>query len=79
MNNYSVEKEWQKLCAKRTDLQNFFSDKQRWYAGDATDYEYSLKLITDDGIEYQQSAFWCGYFESLVSAEVVQNLPKIKL
>jgi hypothetical protein len=52
---------------------------QKWYAGDVQDYVYSLKLLTDDNTEYVQHAFWCGYFESLVGAEIEQELPKFRL
>lgn len=31
---------------------------------------YCLKLIADNGNEMQISAFWCGYFETLHSAEI---------
>lgn len=54
-------------------------EEKDWYAGDANDCIYSLKLLTDEGVEYTVSAHqWCGYFESLVGAEVVveHNLPK---
>lgn len=33
--------------------------------------EHCLKLKTDKGNDIQISAFWCGYFENLYSAEIV--------
>lgn len=32
--------------------------------------QHCLKLKTDGGIDYQLTAFWCGYFERLYSAEI---------
>lgn len=55
-------------------------ENKEWYAGHANDCVYSLKLLLDDGTEYTVSAYqWCGYFESLVGAEIVQELPKFTL
>jgi len=31
-----------------------------------------LELITDDGKAYPYSPFWCGYFETLHKAEIVE-------
>jgi hypothetical protein len=36
-------------------------------------YDFSLKLLTDDGNDWQISAFWCGYFETLYSAEIKED------
>jgi len=52
-----VKKEAEKLLKE-----NNFLDKK---------YEFSLKLLADSGKEYTISAFWCGYFETLHSAEIV--------
>lgn len=32
-----------------------------------------LEIITDDGNNYKMSAFWTGYFETLIKAEIVCN------
>jgi hypothetical protein len=39
-----------------------------WHKGKP---ENSIVFITDKGSEYLQSAFWCGYFETLYGAKVV--------
>lgn len=33
--------------------------------------EYSVLFKTDQGVEYMQSAYWCGYFETLYGAKAV--------
>ncbi|HNC58787.1 MAG TPA: hypothetical protein PLP33_25410 [Leptospiraceae bacterium] len=40
-------------------------------------YDSSLYLKMDDGAEQLYSAFWCGYFETLISARAVLNLPEV--
>ena len=40
--------------------------------------EYSIVLYTDDNKPWKIWPFWVGYFESLVSAELIQDLPKIE-
>ncbi len=44
-----------------------------WYV---EKYNSSLILINDDNKPFQVGAFWCGYFEKLVAAEIVAELPK---
>lgn len=39
----------------------------------------SILLKMDDGTEMYSSCFWCGYFENIHSAEIIIDLPKIKL
>ena len=41
------------------------------YVPDSHFAEHCLKLKADNGNEMQISAFWCGYFEKLYSAEIV--------
>ena len=41
--------------------------------------EYCLKLKTDKGSTMQISAFWCGHFESLHSAEIELNNDDMKI
>lgn len=36
-------------------------------------------LKTDDGKNYQLSAFWCGYFEHLYSAEIEMDNSDMKI
>lgn len=35
--------------------------------------EYYLNLKTDEGKDYRIQAFWCGYFETLYGASIVDN------
>ena len=42
---------------------------QPWYCKDYPDF--TLMVEMDDGTYHQLHAFWCGYFESLHSAEVI--------
>lgn len=52
---------------------------QRWYRNEYDYPEGSVILILDNGEEFVQSAsFYCGYFESLTCAEIIQDLPKIE-
>ncbi len=39
-----------------------------WHKGKL---EYTITLKLDNGIEYDQSVFWCGYFESLLGAKAI--------
>jgi len=41
-------------------------EKPHWYTNK---YDGSIKLKLDDGTEYEMSAFWCGYFETLYGAK----------
>lgn len=45
------------------------------------DYEslHQLYLITDDGTPFMMSAFWCGYFEGLYSAEIIPDNSDMKV
>ncbi len=38
-----------------------------------------LKLLLDNGKEYQIGPFWCGYFEELYGAEIKQILPSFEI
>jgi hypothetical protein len=40
---------------------------------------YQLYLITDKGKPFIMSAFWCGYFEGLYSAEIVSDNSDMKV
>ena len=85
LNRIRLHYEYYQLCTgynfgkskKQVEQEIKEFQKEKWFAGKATECIYSLKLLTDDGTEYIQSCSqWCGYFESLVGAEVVQELPK---
>lgn len=40
---------------------------------------YCINLKTDEGKDWQISAFWCGYFESLYSAEIITDNEGMKI
>jgi hypothetical protein len=60
-------------------------DKEKVGEGDweyrPDDYyaENCLNLKTDSGNEMQMTAFWCGYFESLYSAEIIPDRSDMKI
>lgn len=41
--------------------------------------QHCIILKTDDGKNYQLSAFWCGYFEHLYSAEIEMDNSDMKI
>jgi len=43
-------------------------EKPTWHTNR---YDESIKLKTDKGVEYEQSTYWCGYFESLYGAKAI--------
>ena len=47
--------------------------RKPWHCGENKDqYEfYGLMLENDEGERVHESAFWCGYFESLNGAEII--------
>lgn len=49
---------------------NEIGDEKWEYVPDDYYAEYCIRLKTDDNKDYQISAFWCGYFEQLYSAEI---------
>jgi hypothetical protein len=52
--------------------------KPEWHKGK----EYSITLKTDDNKDYSYGAFWCGYFETLYDASIVnekEDLPRISI
>ncbi len=54
--------------------------KDNWeYRPDDYYAEYCLKLKCDNGEYMQISAFWCGYFEALYSAEIVIDNKGMKI
>ncbi len=42
-------------------------------------YDFCLMLLDDKNKEFQYHTFWCGYFERLLEAEIVQELKKFKV
>jgi hypothetical protein len=48
-----------------------------WHKG--MEYDFSIKLKADNGNEMQMTAFWCGYFESLNSAEIINDNSDMKI
>jgi len=63
---------------KKAAMEKIIEDAKSkpWYVKNHP--EYSLKLLLNNGRIWQISAFWCGHFERLVSAEIVVETPKIK-
>ena len=51
-----------------------------WFAREKDSYmaEYTLKLQDDSGEFQTISAFWMGYFESLIEAEIIEDDPDMK-
>lgn len=55
--------------------------KKPWHVDPPTKYchdYFSIRLITDAGKECIIRPPWIGYFESLISAEIIQELPRIE-
>lgn len=46
-------------------------EEPAWHKG--IKYDFTLVIPNDDGEPYQFIAPWCGYFESLHSAEIVEQ------
>lgn len=61
----------------REPLINASKDKE-WFVPCKHNFFHSLKLIDDNGKLFIYGAPWCGYFESLNNAEVVEVLPVYK-
>ena len=45
-----------------------------WHKG--MEYEFSVKVLLDNDEAVRFSAFWCGYFERLYSAEIIAVPPE---
>src|SRR5689334_1307143 len=60
------------------NLYHYKNDKKieepEWHKGKP---ENSVVFKTDDGTEYLQAAFWCGYFETLYGAEAIEQKKRI--
>ena len=57
-------------CAIDEKEKNRIGEENCEYVPDDYFAQYCIILKTDDGKDYQMSAFWCGYFEQLYSAEI---------
>ena len=57
-------------CAIGEKEKNRIGEENCEYVPDDYFAQYCIILKTDDGKDYQMSAFWCGYFEVLYSAEI---------
>ena len=49
------------------------ASKKDWFVKDKHEMNLRLTLFTDDGNPCQIHAPWCGYFESLNEAEIVED------
>ena len=71
---------------------NYFSAEERelfdikhtkdWfvsYRKGSDDFLYTLRLKSDQGNDWQLSAYWCGYFEHLYSAEIEIHNSDLKI
>lgn len=54
--------------------------KKLWFVDNGLEprFCFDLKLKTDDGEDYQFHAFWCGYFERLHYAEIIDGRNRIE-
>lgn len=43
------------------------------------EHEWSLKLLHDDGQEFDYGSFWIGMFETLYGLEIILDLPKVEI
>lgn len=50
--------------------------KKNWFV---KEWEDSLKLKADNGVDFQISAPWCGYFDRLIEAEIVADQSDMKI
>ncbi len=57
------------------------SKNQPWYykEGKAHEAESYLYLKKDDGTEHRICAFWIGYFERLIAAEIVIDMSDMRI
>jgi len=64
-------KEWN-ISKQQKDTALCKAKKQPWfYHGEYADYWNAIIMLGDDnGLRVQEHCFWCGYFESLVGADI---------
>lgn len=62
---------------RKAELEKIIAEAKNkpWYVEKHPDI--CIKLLLNNRKEWQISAFWCGYFEHLQSAEIIQVLPKV--
>ncbi len=75
-NEEFLELEWQNIEVARANLVRIKEHYEQYrkvnsWGGRGNDQEYCINLYTDDNVKMQIMAPWCGYFESLNSAEIV--------
>jgi hypothetical protein len=70
LNGYSYRKK-----RSNDETIELYKDKP-WFVAE---YDFCLKLKTDDGQFMQISAFWCGYFEALHEAEIIADTSDMKI
>jgi hypothetical protein len=68
---YNISKEQLTEAKKNAKKTDWFIDNNYW--------EYSLKIELDDGTFKELTTRWCGYFESLWSAEIVCDKSDTKI
>lgn len=47
--------------------------KEAWYHHGKPHYDFCIMMKLDNGTEHRYHTFWCGYFETLHSAEIVAD------
>ncbi len=64
---------------KKAKLEKIIADapNKPWYVKKYP--EVAIILLLDDNKPFQVSSFWCGYFETLNSAEIVQDQSDLKI
>lgn len=71
--HYRLRDEFDRLPYTRQDEFMISIKDKSWYCdmeGSSYMWRHALKVEKDDGEMQQISAFWCGYFERLYSAEI---------
>lgn len=58
---------------QREDFYKNYTNEPWLEMGFGSDFRFSLKLELDDGTLQPFSAFWHGYFENLISVEIVSK------
>lgn len=64
---------WESWKVKETDIKKREDELKSFSWFSKGDWKHSIILKTDEGDDFQTSTFWCGYFESLLSAEIVDE------
>lgn len=72
---YTFKKNTQEILKRNEDKEWFVKDP----TGDVYMSEFHLILIADNGNSMQMYAFWCGHFEELYEAEIINNDEDLKI